>query len=91
MEDESKRVGAIDHGFEVIDLRFVRWIPRAVEASVVLLHTWAFGGWPKVGEMIQIHCRPESDEKQNGSGVCVRHGSFSVIQGSIEGVCLRGG
>ena len=88
-EDESKHVGAIDHSFEVIDLRFVRWIPRAVEASVVLLHSWGLGGWPNVREMIQIHCRPESDEKQNGSGVCVRHGSCGVIQGIMEGICLQ--
>ena len=91
MEDEPKHVGTIDHSFEVIDLRFFRWIPRAAEASIFLLHTWDFGDWPKVGEMIEIHCRPESNEKQKRSGGYVGHGSFSGIQGSIEGFCYRGG
>lgn len=48
-EDESEYVRAVDHGFEVIDLGSIRWIPRAVEASVVLLHTWEFGSWPNEG------------------------------------------
>lgn len=26
-EDEAKNVSAIDHGVEVADLRFVRWVP----------------------------------------------------------------
>ena len=43
-EDESKHVGAIDHSFKVIGLGVVRWIPRAVEASAVLLHTLEFDG-----------------------------------------------
>ena len=56
-EDESKHVSAINHGFEVIDLRFVRRIPRAVEDSAALLHAWDFG-CSKEGEMSQIHCPP---------------------------------
>ena len=36
-EDEAKNVSAIDHGFEVINLRLVWWIPRTVKALTVLL------------------------------------------------------
>ena len=42
-EDESEHVSAIDHSFEVIYLRFLRWIPGAIEARTDLLHTWDFG------------------------------------------------
>lgn len=38
-EDKSEDVGAIDDGFEVIDLRLVGRIPRAVEARAALLHS----------------------------------------------------
>ena len=31
-ESKSKHIGAIDDGFEVVDLRSVWWIPRAVQA-----------------------------------------------------------
>ena len=57
-EDESKHVSAIDHGFEVIDLRLVRRIPRAVEVfSAALLQAWEFG-CPEEGKMSQIYYQP---------------------------------
>lgn len=74
-EDESEYVSAIDHGIEVIDLRPVRWVPRAVEAWAVLLHTWELGGWPKEGKVSQIDCGPEKNKKQKCSGLCPGHGS----------------
>ena len=36
-KDEAENSSAIDHGFEIIDLRLVGWIPRAVKVSVILL------------------------------------------------------
>lgn len=75
-EDEAKNFSAIDHGFEVIDLRLIRWIPRAVEGSTVLRHTQDVGGRPKEGKVNEVQCRPESDEKQKSCGVFVRHASW---------------
>lgn len=69
-EDEAKHASGIDDGFEVVDLRFIRWIPRAIESSSILLHTQEMGGRPKEGKVREVHCRPESDEKQKSSGIC---------------------
>ena len=93
-KDEIEYVGAIDDSFEVIDLCFVRRIPRAIDASAVLLHSWKFGRWPNERKVSQVHCRPESDEKEKSSGVSVRHGSFLIaheIQGSFKGASSLGG
>ena len=77
-ENEPEHIGPIDDGFKVIDLRSLRWIPRAVEARAVLLHIWGSGGWGEEGKVGQIDCRPEGDEKQRCSGIYVRHGSSVV-------------
>ena len=77
-ENESEHIGAIDDGFKVIDLRSVRWIPRAVKARAGLLHIWGSGGRGKEGKVRQIDCRPEGDEKQRCSGIYARHGSYVV-------------
>ena len=77
-EDESKDIRAVDHGFEVIDLSFVRWIPRAVEASSILLRARNFGSWTNEGKVSEVNPRPKDDEKQESSGVCARHSSYLV-------------
>ena len=69
-KDEAKYASGVDHSFEVIDLRLIRWIPRAVEGSTVLLHHQEMGGRPKEGKVSEVHYRPESDEKQESGGVC---------------------
>ena len=78
-EDESKHVSAIDHSFEVTDLRFVGRIPRAIEDAAVLLHAWNLAVWPDEGKVSQINCRPESDEEQKSGGISTRHGSYVVV------------
>ena len=57
VEDESKNISAIYHSLKVIDLGFVRWIPRAVEDSAALLQAWKFG-CPEEGKMSQVYCQP---------------------------------
>ena len=37
------------------------------------------GGRPKEGKVSEVHCHPESDEKQESSGVCERHASCLVV------------
>lgn len=75
---KAKHVSSIDHGSEVIDLRCVGRIPRAIEDSAVLLRAWDWALWPNEGKVSQIHCGPKSDEKQKSRGICARHGSYVV-------------
>ena len=67
-EGEAKDVTAIDDGLEVTDLGFVWWIPRAIEASALLLPTWDFCERDSCeraveGKVSQIDYGPESNEK----------------------------
>ena len=67
-EDEAKDVTAIDDSIEVTDLGFVWWIPRAIEASALLLHTWDsrerdFCERPVKGKVSQVEYGPESNEE----------------------------
>ena len=92
-EDESEDVSAIDDSIEVIDLRLIRWVPRAVEAWVVLLHTWQLGEWPKEGKVSHVDCGPEKNEKQKCSGLCRGPGPGHVgeNQACLDRASSRGG
>lgn len=37
------------------------------------------GRRPKEGKVSEVQCHPESDEKQESSGVCERHASRPVV------------
>lgn len=77
-KDEAKHVSSINHGSEVIDLRYVGRTPRAIEDLAVLLRAWSLAVWPNEWNVSKIHSRPESDEKQKPGGVCARHGPYVV-------------
>ena len=86
-EDEAKDVSAIDDGVEISDVGFVWRIPRAIEASALLLHTRESCKRSIEGKVSEINYGPEGNEKEESSGIGVRrHGSYisSGIQGSVD-------